>query len=121
MAEAMPTVLVVDDEEEVREYAAAVFEDLGLAVLRAASGEEALQILERHPEVRVLFSDVRMPGIGGAELAARAHRRWPALRVVLTSGYVGGVAIDDVEFLPKPYRPRDLRRKILPGLDDRKP
>jgi two-component system, response regulator PdtaR len=117
MAERPATVLVVDDEEEVREYAAAVFEDLGLAVYRAASGEEALAILERHPEIRVLFSDVRMPGIGGAELAARAHRRWPDLRVVLTSGYVGGVAIEDVEFLPKPYRPRDIRRTVLAGLD----
>jgi len=117
MGERTPTVLVVDDEKEVRDYAAAVFEDLGLAVLRAASGEEALAILERHPEVRVLFSDVRMPGISGAELAARAHERWPALRVVLTSGYVGGVAVEDVEFLPKPYRPRDIRRAVLSGLD----
>jgi len=121
MGEAMMTVLVVDDEAEVRDYAAAVFEELGLAVLRAASGEEALAILERHPEIRVLFSDVRMPGMSGAELAARAQERWPGLRVVLTSGYVGGVAIEDVEFLPKPYRPRDIERTVRTRLDDGKP
>ena len=117
MTKEASAVLVVDDEDDIREFAATVFEELGLTVYQAANGQEALAILERQSNIRVLFSDVRMPGMSGAELAARVHQRWPELRVVLTSGYVGGVAVQDIDFLPKPYRPGDIRRAVLGKLD----
>ncbi|WAJ29475.1 response regulator [Antarcticirhabdus aurantiaca] len=80
-------VLVVDDEPLVRMYAADMFEDLGVEVLEARDGVEALEILERRPDVSLLFSDCRMPRMTGPELAEEASKRWPSLRIVLASGY----------------------------------
>jgi CheY-like chemotaxis protein len=110
------TVLVVDDDDDVRELAVSMFEMLGVIPLAAADGPEALRILAAHPEVRVLFSDVRMPGMNGVELAAEAQRRWPHLRVVLTSGYVGGVTIRDAQFVRKPYQMSDVEKAICKDL-----
>lgn len=81
-------VLVVDDEPLVRMNAVDMFEDLGFEVLEAGSGAAALKILEARPDVALLFSDCRMPGMSGPELAEEAARRWPNLRIVLVSGYV---------------------------------
>jgi CheY-like chemotaxis protein len=106
------TVLVVDDDEDVRDLAVSFLEALGLIALQAADAPEALRLLAEHPEVRVLFSDVRMPGMNGVELATEARRRWPHLNVVLTSGYVGGATVQDVEFVPKPYRVSDVEKAI---------
>ena len=106
------TVLVVDDDEDVRDLAVSFLEALGLIALQAADAPEALRLLAEHPEVRVLFSDVRMPGMNGVELATEARRRWPHLSVVLTSGYVGGATVQDVEFVPKPYRVSDVEKAI---------
>jgi CheY-like chemotaxis protein len=108
-------VLVVDDDDDVRTLAVLLFEELGFTVRAAASGAEALALLEAEPGIVVLFSDVRMPGMNGVELAREARRRRPALRVVLTSAYVGGTTIRDVDFLPKPYRMGDLERTLEAG------
>ena len=81
-------VLVVDDESLVRMIAAEMFSDLGCEVLEAESGAEALAILEQRPDVSLLFTDCRMPGMTGPELAETAADRWPDLRIVLVSGYV---------------------------------
>lgn len=105
-------VLVVDDEADVREVAVALFESLGLTVFEAADGREALELLAAHPEIAVLFSDVRMPGMDGTQLTAAALRRWPRLRVVLTSGYLGPAKLPDVAFVPKPYRLGDLASAV---------
>jgi CheY-like chemotaxis protein len=81
------TVLVVDDEELVRMMAVALFEELGCEVIEAGSGQEALEKLEQRPDVSLMFSDCRMPGMSGPELAATAARKWPQLRIVLVTGY----------------------------------
>jgi CheY-like chemotaxis protein len=107
----------VDDDEDVRDLAASFLETLDVDVLTAADGPEALRTLAEHSEIRVLFSDVRMPGMNGVELANEARRRWPHLNVVLTSGYVGGVAVRDVEFVHKPYRVSDIEQAICHKLD----
>lgn len=111
------TVLVVDDDEDVRDLAVSLLESLGVVTLTAADGPAALRVLAEHPEVRVLFSDVRMPGMNGVELAHEARRRRPDLDVVLTSGYLGGVAVRDVEFVPKPYRASDIEQAICDKLE----
>lgn len=105
------TILVVDDDEEVREVAAAMFEQIGLTVLQARSGDEALRILDSTPAVNLLFSDIRMPGMSGPELAEAARQRRPELKVVLTSGYYFPQPID-YPVVKKPFGFRDIQKII---------
>lgn len=90
--------------------------DAGYEVVEAASADEALQILDRHGEVEVLFTDIRMPGsMDGLELARVVHERWPAMKILITSGDTfpprSSIA-DDGRFIPKPYSTEVLRREI---------
>lgn len=111
VASARKVVLVVDDEPLVRMTALDMFEDLGFETLEADSGEEALAVLEARPDVGLLFSDCRMPGMSGPELAEHASARWPSLRVVLVSGYVN-TRPARFTFLDKPYDVRAVERAI---------
>ncbi|HYD37513.1 MAG TPA: PAS domain S-box protein [Allosphingosinicella sp.] len=98
-------VLLVEDNEHVREFARDLLEELGYKVASAAGAEEALDLLERE-EVDVLFTDVVMPGLSGLELARLARRRRPALPVLLASGYseeIVGSAGQEFEIVRKPY------------------
>ncbi len=104
-------VLVVDDEPLVRMNAVDMFEDLGFEVLEASNGLDAVAQLEERPDVTLLFSDCRMPGMSGQELADIATRRWPGLRVVLVSGFVN-VRPENRTFLSKPYDLRAIERVI---------
>lgn len=111
MAGASATVLVVEDDAQVREVAAEMLREAGFRVLAAADGREGLALLERDEQVDVLFSDVVMPGgISGVELARLARARRPGIGVLLASGYatpaLGGKALE-FELLAKPYD-RDL-------------
>jgi CheY-like chemotaxis protein len=107
-------VLVVDDDEELRETAAAALERLGLRVLQAASGPDALQVLAGDGDIGLIFTDVRMPGMSGVELARHALAMRPSLQVVVTSADSGaaGRAVKDAAFLAKPYRIDDLERTV---------
>src|SRR4051812_25105008 len=95
------TILVVDDDPRTRETAVSLFEALGFEVLDTYSGADALSLLSRHPDIEVLFTDVRMPGMSGTELAQKARRVRPDLHVVLTSGYPGEAPLPDIPFVPK--------------------
>ncbi len=103
--------LVVDDEWLVLETLVGYRELLGLTPVPANGGEEALRLLDAHPGIGVLISDVRMPGIDGLELARRAAARRPDLKIVLTTGYA---QVDGVPWpvLPKPYFVQDLGRAL---------
>jgi CheY-like chemotaxis protein len=88
-------------------------EKLGCKVFDAYNGPTALAIPEAHPEIQVLFTDVRMPGMDGLELAEAAQRLRPHLKVVLTSGYVGSKDVpEDLTFVPKPWRSDDIAAAI---------
>ncbi len=122
-------VLVVDDEEGMRNVTVRQLSDLGYRTLEADTGPSALSLLERHPEIDLLFSDVIMPGgMNGYELAREARRRRPDLKILLTSGYtaraqaiVQGEAaneeLDRLELLDKPFRRRELAVRIRQVLD----
>ncbi|MEA3011345.1 MAG: hypothetical protein QOJ91_3037 [Sphingomonadales bacterium] len=98
-------VLLVEDNDHVRDFAHHLLDELGYRVISAASAEEALERLEEGP-VDILFSDVVMPGLSGIELARLARQRNPALPVLLASGYseeIVGAAGADFEIVRKPY------------------
>ena len=108
-------VLLVEDNDQVREFAASLLADLDYRVVAAASAEEALEVLAREP-VDLLFTDVMMPGITGIELARRARERHPGLPVLLASGYseeIAGGAARAFETLAKPYGVRTLAAALV--------
>lgn len=101
------TILVVDDDPDVRDYAVAVLEDRGYRVLSAEDGVDALSVLARESSVDLLFTDVVMPRLNGFELAARARQAAPMLKVLFTSGYATDLSAAD-RLLKKPYLPQQL-------------
>jgi PAS domain S-box-containing protein len=111
-------VLVVDDEPVLRSVTSRMLVTLGYRTLEAGDGFDALDVLEpRAGDIDLVFSDVVMPRMGGVELAHRIRKHWPAMRIVLTSGYAQ-VAVDDDEagiadaMLPKPFNAASLARVI---------
>lgn len=113
-------VLVVEDREDVRSYAASVLADAGYHVLAASSGEEALSLAGASPvQPDVLLADVIMPGMTGPELAGHLTQRLPALRVVLMSGYTAGAGHEDKypRLLAKPFSPEALLDRIHAEFD----
>ena len=101
-------ILVVDDEEEVREILAEALEEFGYAVVTAASGEEALPVLAGDGGLEMVITDVRMPGMSGLELADEVRRRWPEVKVVLISGYFLSQTPPPQRFLKKPFHIKEL-------------
>jgi CheY-like chemotaxis protein len=109
-----PVVLVVDDDPCVRAVGADILADAGFEVLEACDAAEALAMLEAHPDIGVVFSDVEMPGpLDGVALASLVSERRPGVGIVLASG---GREIDDVPcngiFVRKPYAGAVLLRRI---------
>jgi CheY-like chemotaxis protein len=112
------TVLVVEDDEQVREFSAAAVENLGYRVVVAENAASALRALADHPEIALLFTDLGLPDIDGYELAQEARRRVPALKVVYTTGYTPDTVarFRDIEPLAKPFKLEDLARKLQEAL-----
>ncbi len=119
------TILVVEDEEMVRNLAVKLIRGLGYKVIEAKDGTNALDELERHGDIQLMFSDIVMPGgMSGAQLAAEAKTRRPGLKLLLTSGYPEHAAREghvprDIDLLGKPYRKADLALKLREILDRR--
>src|SRR3954454_23372164 len=89
------TVLIVEDEPIVRMMAAMEVEDAGFAVLEAESADAAIRILDSRLDVRIVFSDIDMPGsMNGIQLAGAVRRRWPPIDIILTSGRMKPAAAD---------------------------
>ncbi len=104
-------VLVVDDEPLVRGMTADLLEELGYEVVEAADGAQALAMLEERPDVFLLFSDCRMPGMSGPELAKTATERWPHLRVVLATGF-HDMRTPNFPTILKPFDYRAMERVV---------
>jgi two-component system, cell cycle sensor histidine kinase and response regulator CckA len=120
------TILLVEDDPAVREFAVAVLGGQGYRVLQAHSGVEALEVWKWHSaRIALVFSDLVMPdGLGGVELAAKLRNEKPTLRVVLTSGYANETIGEEfrppvaTHFVHKPYKPQVLVRAVRDALDD---
>ena len=113
-------ILVVDDDPEVRPLAATILKEAGFDVLEAASGDQAFQLLDRHREIALLFTDIVMPGIDGFVLADRAKALRPDLKVIYATSYSEALRANRLivhgAVLAKPYKPRDLEASIRRAL-----
>ncbi len=113
------TILLVEDEEGVREFAAAVLVELGYEVLTAEQGQAALVLLDAHPETALVVTDLVMAGMGGRELAEHIGRHRPLLPILFTTGYdpaALGDAGDPRAVLGKPFTVAELAAKVAEAL-----
>jgi two-component system, cell cycle sensor histidine kinase and response regulator CckA len=104
-------ILVVDDEGTIRNFVSNFLTLKGYNVLVAATGEEALQLSKDHQKpLHLLLSNIQMPGITGIELGARISRERPETRVMLMSGFEGGMLVlnEGWHFLHKPFVPSQM-------------
>jgi len=117
------TVLLVEDDEQVRVIVATALREHGYVVLEAATSGDALLIAEQHPKIDLLLSDVVMPRMGGRQLAERIQQLAPAARVLFMSGHADdailrhGIQTSAVAFIEKPIEPDTLLAKLREILD----
>ena len=110
------TILVVDDEPEVRALAREVLESLGYTVFDTGDPQQALRIVKERP-VQLLLTDVVMPIMNGLELAKRVEAVNPAIKVVVMSGYqTADIAPSGRPFLPKPFSVKALGDRVRDAL-----
>ena len=119
------TILLVEDEEAVRELVGDSLRNNGYTVLEAENGAQALEISEKHPSrIHLMITDVVMPGMSGRELAQRLSARHSHVKVLFMSGYTDnavlhqGVLEAQTFFLQKPFSAEDLARKVRELLED---
>ncbi|QHJ00218.1 response regulator [Xylophilus rhododendri] len=116
-------VLVVEDEPAVRQFSVEALTELGYRVLEADGAVAAWRLLDAHPEISLLFTDVVMPEINGRKLADEALRRRPGLRVLFTTGYTrnavvhNGVLDAGVHLIGKPFTVEELAAQVRKVLD----
>jgi PAS domain S-box-containing protein len=116
-------VLVVEDEERVRQFAVEALRELGYTVIDAGSALDGLRQLDTHPEVSLLFTDVVMPDVNGRRLADEALRRSPNLKVLFTTGYTrdavvrNGVLDAGVHLITKPFTVAELASRVRAVID----
>ena len=113
------TILIVDDEEPIRELLQWMLQDAGYTAYTASDGKQALAFLRAHGPVDVVLSDINMPCMDGMELKRQVHADWPDVPILLTSGRPPPQAIR--HFLAKPFRWDALAAAIVslverPGL-----
>jgi PAS domain S-box-containing protein len=118
------TVLVVEDDADVRSYSCDTLRELGYHVIEAENGRAGLQALEKHPEILVLFTDVGLPGgMNGRQLADEARKQRPRLKVLFTTGYARNAIVHEgrldagVELITKPFSQATLSTKLRDIID----
>ena len=102
----LPVGMVVDDDALVRASVADLLEDLCEHVYQAADGLEGLKVLDEHPDISVIVTDIAMPRLDGIAFASQARRLYPDLKVLFLSGLQAPPGRED--FVPKPFRPHAL-------------
>lgn len=121
---AAETLLVVEDDDDVRTYSVESLRELGYRVLEASDGPSALRILEREQDISLLFTDVVLPGgMTGAQLAAQARGLRSDLKVLFTTGYARNAIVHQgrldagVQLITKPFTFEELAIKVRDVLD----
>lgn len=121
----METILLVDDEDYIRELVGAILTIEGYTVLEASDGSRALEVSEAHSgTIHMLLTDVVMSPMNGAELVRRITPLRPEMKVLFISGFPDdatvrhGVSRSQAAFLAKPFTPKVLTRKIRSVLDE---
>jgi CheY-like chemotaxis protein len=119
------TILVVEDDDDVRANTTGIVRELGYTVLEAPLAATALHLLERHPEIKLLFTDIGLPGgMNGRQLADAARKVRPDLKVLFTTGYARNAIVHDgrldhgVVLIPKPFTYAALAAKLVDILDE---
>jgi CheY-like chemotaxis protein len=118
------TVLVVEDDVDVRNYSSESLRELGYRVLEASHARAAIGVLDIHPEIAVLFTDIGLPGgMNGRQLAEEARKHRPDLKVLFTTGYARNAIVHEgrldpgVELLTKPFSQAALGEKLRDIID----
>jgi PAS domain S-box-containing protein len=121
---ASESILVVEDDVDVRVFTAEVLKELGYHVLAVPDGRAALHTMEERSDIQLLFSDIGLPaGINGCQLSDLVRQRWPQVKILLTTGYAGnamsfnGRADLPAELIAKPYTRSNLALKVRQVLD----
>jgi CheY-like chemotaxis protein len=115
------TILLVDDDNAVREVTRAMLHDLGYSVLESGSGGAALDLLAREPNVALAVVDFAMPGMNGAELARQIQAKRPSLPIVFVTGFADRTAlahVDEAHIVRKPLAEDELASKVRLALAD---
>jgi CheY-like chemotaxis protein len=118
-------ILVVEDEDRVRQMSVQLLRDLGYTVIHASDAKQALALLETDVSFGLLFTDVVMPDMNGKQLADRVRELRPGVKVLYTTGYTRNAVIHngmldrDVSFLPKPFTIQQLATKVRQVLDQK--
>jgi PAS domain S-box-containing protein len=121
------TVLVVEDDDQVRAVVLSILRRAGYVLLEANSAAQAFSIAEQHPKIQLLLTDVVMPGLSGPELARQLKAKRPRLRVLCMSGYTDDAALQhgildaEMAFIHKPLTPDVLLRRVREVLEDGSP
>jgi two-component system, cell cycle sensor histidine kinase and response regulator CckA len=117
--EGRETILLVEDEPAVRQLFAIALGRAGYHVHQARNGQEAVQVFDEHgPSIDLLLTDVRMPYMGGVELAQQLRARSSHLKLICISGYPGTLDVDVAgDYLAKPFSRDDLLKKVREVLD----
>ena len=119
-------IVVVEDEPEVRRFTVDALRELGYRAIEAHDGPHALALLTASPEVRLLLTDVVMPGMDGPKLAREATHRHPDIAVLFMTGYAGTALETDGSFdagihvMPKPFSVDQLSRKVREVIDEKR-
>jgi CheY-like chemotaxis protein len=110
-------VLVVEDDPMQRMMAVDLVEEAGFIAIEAANADEAVRILETRTDIRIVFTDIDMPGtMDGLMLAALIRDRWPPIEIIITSGQARENELQLPErgvFFPKPYDPKHVRSTMV--------
>ncbi|MDI3383634.1 PAS domain S-box protein [Xenophilus aerolatus] len=123
LGDAHEVVLVVEDEPAVRQFSVEALAELGYRVLEADGATAALKLIDAHPDIALLFTDVVMPEVNGRKLADEARRRRPGLKVLFTTGYTrnavvhNGVLDPGVQLIGKPFTIEALAARVREVLD----
>ena len=116
------SILIVEDNHDVRAFASEALRDYGFNVLEAADASEALRVLESKASIDLLFTDIGLPGVNGRELVSMVQRKHPNLRILFTSGYAQMPSptssrwLSEIALLSKPFTRSQLYDKVLQAL-----